>query len=132
MKSSLSLMRPVDATAARVTSRGFDYQSLKRFDPNLRRWSEPPPLQPVPALVDDLTGIKSGRLVVVGYFGNHRKRGPQWVIRCACGDYEIRNGSTIKKWRGTDMCQVCGHNGQMRSKASSRAYFDKHGKYPDE
>lgn len=55
---------------------------------------------------EDLTGIKIGRLQVVGLYKNqprirignkHKKTYYKWVVRCKCGRYEIRTHKTINK-----------------------------------
>jgi hypothetical protein len=107
---------PVNATAARVTSR-----SNETWEPNYRppatkmHWKEPPatksPSRETVAAVtwDNLTGRKFGRFTVVGWLGrlNAKQKG-MWLVRCTCGDYEARTSRAIKQPGNTyDRCHDC-------------------------
>jgi len=94
--------RPVDATAARVLARGesFEYRQLVSEVCS----ALPLPTRPVPAEVEDMTGIKFGRLLVVGLHEGTKKR---WVCRCACGNYVMRRIAAIKGAAPDSACPQC-------------------------
>lgn len=57
---------------------------------------------------EDMTGVRFGRMVVVRYHRRHpRLRVAQWLVRCACGDYELRRTRAIKAAQEDHKCQVC-------------------------
>ncbi len=73
-------------------------------------WSAPPrPLAQIPATVEDLTGRVVGRLTVIGYHGSKKAKGSQWLVRCACGDYELRSTKAITNHTGQleATCAAC-------------------------
>ena len=68
------------------------------------------PVKNIPSHVNDLTGIKKGRLTVVGLsasFSKNNGRGYRWVVKCSCGRFEIRTARTILRGSRFDMCNVC-------------------------
>jgi len=68
------------------------------------------PIKNIPSHVNDLTGIKKGRLTVIGLsasFSKDNGHGYRWVVRCSCGRYEIRRSRTILKGNQNDMCNIC-------------------------
>ena len=52
----------------------------------------------------DLTGIRFGRMTVVGYSDIIPKR---WVCRCDCSAYELRSAKAIRNKENFDMCYEC-------------------------
>lgn len=69
----------------------------------------------------DLRGIKFGRMTVVGLSADIAKR---WVVRCACGQYEVRKSATIKALDRTaaqGMCFVCEHGEKLKAEAKEIA-----------
>lgn len=61
-------------------------------------WKEPPETIPVYGhLKRDFTGVRLGRLVVVGFLGsfslsgkpNHGGRQRAWLMKCDCGNYQL-------------------------------------------
>jgi len=95
---------PVDRTASIVTSKGFNFQSNKKIL-NADQ-SMPIEIQSIPRhVVEDLTGVKRGRLTVVGYSRNNKGR---WVVRCDCGIYTLRRHKSIKNEQNdVDRCEAC-------------------------
>lgn len=61
------------------------------------RWDAPPvPEAKMPAHVVDLSGRQIGRLTVVRYHGKRKSGGHFWLVRCSCGDYELRRNKFIE------------------------------------
>lgn len=93
----------VDVTSALVVSRGEHHHNAPRvvnqhleFLPRLRK---PPKIAP------KLTGVRFGRFTVVGMHGTIRG---VWVVRCACGDYEVRTAKAIRNPNNFgDRCTLC-------------------------
>ena len=88
---------PVNKTAALVTSKGVSFDVKDRI--NIKRWDACPRLEMFKGPTNhDLTGTKYGRLTVIGYYGHSNScKSSQWVVRCDCGAYEIRNAKRIRK-----------------------------------
>lgn len=86
--------RPVNKSAAMVTARGVHFETpAKQY--GTTKWQKTPILankmdKSAVGFLEDMTGGHVGRLRVIGYFGSGRK-GSQWVVRCACGDYGVQN-----------------------------------------
>ena len=103
---------PVDGTAARVTSKGFDYTPDKKIAQ--LHWETCPKTKDVPKdmPVDKvLTGRKFGRFTVIGLYPKKgRANKGRWVCRCACGRYETRTRRAITNPQNTDdCCCLCRH-----------------------
>ena len=65
-------------------------------------WKERRPMIPPPKRYD-LTGVKFGRMSVVGYLG----RG-SWQCRCSCGNFTSRRAKAIRnKNNNVDACVEC-------------------------
>ena len=94
---------PANATAARVMARG------KSFEYRTPEWCQDSPLPlpimpaPVSAELTDLTGLRVGRLRVIGFSAERKAR---WVCRCDCGMYTLRKTPTIKKGTAAP-CDQC-------------------------
>ena len=101
-----------DAALAR-DGRGEQYQAKLR--PGARHWEAPPPTRPIPADVADLTGVKIGRLTVVGYLGRIGGHA-RWLVRCVCGDYEARRRRAIVDPRpdADNCCEECHIEARLR------------------
>lgn len=106
---------PVNSTANRVLSKGFQYTPDKRI--TQPHWETCPPLRPVPdekSLVN-LIGRQIGKLTVVGVWAERptkkagRKKGKTiWIVRCQCGHYETRRAKSINNPRNKDdCCDLC-------------------------
>lgn len=62
-------------------------------------------------IMEDLTGQQFGDLVVKGLLQDLRHR--RWVVRCVCGDYEVRRSSALKLGLA-QRCYVCENNRRRR------------------
>lgn len=107
---------PVNATAGRVVAGGVSHE----YQPDPCHLISDTPL---PVLRDvesptfqDLTGVKFGRLSVVGYSATHKGR---WVCRCTCGNYVLRKTKTVKGGLGA-MCEHCSLMQQAKRKEYTR------------
>lgn len=81
-------------------------------------WESCPPIKKIPYNGLNLVGCKVGRLTVIGMARESKGR---WVVRCACGDYEIRTAKAIRNPENKgDRCSVC------RGFAQSRRSFEYH------
>ena len=84
---------PVDGTAARVITRG------ESFEYRVQSWSQdsalPLPVREPPNTPSfvDLTGLRIGRLVVIGFSADRNAR---WVCRCDCGTYTLRKTPALR------------------------------------
>lgn len=109
--SRIAAAAPINRTAAVVTS-GSRERSDRPLPPKDRWLSHaPPPTIPErywPARhsgFEDLCGRKLGRLTVVGYLGKQNpKKKARWLVRCTCGDYEVRSAAAIKAGHDQDDC----------------------------
>lgn len=108
---------PLNGTAGAITSRSKDNWEPKRKAPeSLQHWDAPPPMRAItkaercnPQFVD-VTGKRMGRLTVVGILHEpdaKPDRKARWVVRCACGDYEVRTAKSIKKAAPENRCFNC-------------------------
>lgn len=99
---------PQDATAARVTSRGFQYTPDKQLPRSHR--DTPPPMGPIPDLAPRLIGVKFGRFTVIGWCATQGSKG-NWVVRCVCGAYETRTTRAVRNPKNAtvDCCAQCRH-----------------------
>jgi hypothetical protein len=106
---------PVDRTAAKVVSKGERHEPFGKAAVAHIFHSEV-----CPAIVLDkslrltsanLTGIKFGRFTVIGMsrdIKGQENTGGRWVVRCSCGDYEVRTAKAIKNPNNRDdMCRIC-------------------------
>lgn len=122
---------PVNADAARIYGARGERETLRPLPETVRHFDAPPKILPVPASAPNRTGKKYGALTVIGYLGpNSRNRGSEWLVRCLCGQYEVRRAKAVDKASPHDCCARCN---QVRTAARSsqrQAYFDRHGKWP--
>jgi hypothetical protein len=75
----------------------------------------------------DYTGFKFGSFTVQGMFKLNKF--DKWVLKCCCGNYEIRRTSVLKKNPTAidqTRCQECMDLERLRNKD----YFKIHGQYP--
>jgi hypothetical protein len=97
--------RPADKTAAIVVQRGERFESQKKMGG--LHWKTQPPTRIDDWVKVDLTGKRYGRLQVIGLHAYLKKR---WVVRCACGDYEVRSAKAINNPQNFgDRCYNCRH-----------------------
>lgn len=116
---------PVDFIAARIFSKGTDFVTKK----NIQGEESDTPIQTRPITKEflnnldfsDLTGVKFGRLKVVGL--HHSKTG-RWVCRCVCGKYVVRKSRSIKNPENYgDRCGEC----QELAYQKKKDYFNRTG-----
>lgn len=93
---------PINATAARVISRGehFEYRAMASEVCS----ALPLPMKDNPPELEDFTGKKLGRLTVIGRFDGPKNR---WVCRCSCGNFCIRLAKTLSKAPADSACVQC-------------------------
>ena len=115
---------PVDQTAARVIKPGIRHTPYGKGTVSHIFHSENCPALMNPAKLRDLlttpnlTGRKVGRLTVMGMARDIKGKedtGGRWVVRCACGDYEVRTAKAINNPKNTeDTCRICGKARQTK------------------
>lgn len=104
---------PLDGTAARVTARSGDHYDPEVNFANHLHSDTPIPTKPIPKnslySCADLIGKQFGRMTVIGLAAEQNpKKKARWVVRCACGAYEIRKAPAIRNPLNTsDCCQKC-------------------------
>lgn len=128
-------LMPFDKTAGQVAARG---ESFEYTPPETVVHSETPietrqatHREKLDPLFVDLTGVKGGRLTVIGIAATSPVDKRRWVVRCKCGDYEVRRAKIIKQWlteefNGHAMCHECGYTqkllrGQHNAKKAAAA-----------
>lgn len=88
---ALAASSPLDRNASIVRDGSGDLWSAK-IPEHHQHWKTPQPIQPrIPGNMPNYTGVDFGRLKVIGYHGDGR-----WLVRCACGDYELRRTKAIR------------------------------------
>lgn len=55
----------------------------------------------------DLAGLAFGQGMRVIRYHRSRSKSAQWLVRCSCGDYELRSTRAIKSAAPTHVCQAC-------------------------
>jgi hypothetical protein len=121
--------QPVDKTAAMAFAKGEHYEPDTKID--CEHWDTAPPLPVRPHNVEDLTGIQFGRLTVVGWYAPAAgsDKGTKWLVRCACGDFEVRRAKVIKRpGPGFHSCRKCGFQKHVKA----RAFFESKGRWPSD
>lgn len=142
---------PVNKTAANVIKKGVLFESNKncviRSNPNKM------PIGRVPNDVEDLTGRQHGYFKVIGIYNDpdryknihvklrkaggalcHLKRRKDmrqrslWVVRCCCGNYEVRRAKAIKNRFDPiyDRCSECFELFHLKKKN----FFISYGRWP--
>lgn len=90
---------PLNTTASVVRDgSGEHWTPHKPFDQRVHS-DVPIPCAPPPQGATDLTGLRAGRLLVIGFHSRRKKSGRMWVVRCQCGAYEVRKGSKLTEDR---------------------------------
>ncbi|MBP7704178.1 MAG: hypothetical protein KA105_02695 [Caulobacter sp.] len=119
---AIATSAPLDRQASIVRDGSGDHYVAPMPD-HQAHWSAPPlPLAPRPADVEDLTGRTLGQLTVIRYHGRIGS-GSRWLVRCSCGDYELRKTRVIVRQHSAGSggrCRVCDRVAQMRE---GSAYF---------
>lgn len=95
--------KPVDKTSAMMFAKGVQYTNSVKV--TCAHWESPPPLRAIPPDAPKLVGEKIGRFTVIGL---HRDYNGSWVVRCSCGDYELRKAKSILNPNNFgDRCTKC-------------------------
>lgn len=118
----LAVSTPLNKTAATVVSQSrAQYQPATTVPDYVQHWDVMPPLKDASGLKaqsswDDLTGRMVGRMTVMGYYGRSQAgETALWVVRCPCGDFEVRKTKTIKKNANQDhCCHYCEHTNKIK------------------
>ena len=96
---------PINKTAARVTSKGFDYQPNKLIV--CVEGDLPLPVRQLTPEEEDLRGKRVGRLTVIGRYAGGNGL---WVVRCDCSRYATRKTKALKNPNNYgDRCEQCRH-----------------------
>jgi hypothetical protein len=85
---------PLNTTASVVRDSPGEHWSPQPKDDRIHS-DVPIPCARLPAGAADLTGLRTGRLVIIGYHSRRKKNGRMWVVRCQCGAYEVRKASKL-------------------------------------
>jgi hypothetical protein len=88
---------PINKSAAEVVSRsnekGFDFKRSSYISS-----MNPLPTIPVRRGIEDLRGMKKGRLTVIGlYPTKSAKKKNRWVVKCTCGRYTTKSSKALNK-----------------------------------
>jgi hypothetical protein len=107
----ISLSKPINKTAAMVTSKGYEYKPCKKIETQDTHLPIPirMPSQEILSLptFKSLTGYKFGRFTVLGIA---EEIGRGWVVRCQCGTYTTRRSKAILNPNNRqDRCEQCRH-----------------------
>ena len=122
--SIIATSLPINKTAKLVTQKGEGYNSTVKIQSG-KYHSETPTMKIIKFIGDpkhDLSGYKYGRLTVIGYCGKagktrkqRQKKTGRWLVRCACGNYEIRHTTALNNIDNkNDCCVICRDNQYKR------------------
>lgn len=88
-------------------------------------WKAPPPsIEALKPGAADFTGQRFGRLTAVRFFGATSKKNPEacWLVKCACGDYELRRVKTLRRAADPDdCCMECKATKALQARAKKLA-----------
>ncbi len=113
---------PVNRDASRARDmRGVHYTTP--IPKGLAHFKSPPPAQmpfrPMHMLTRDMAGDQIGRLKVIRFHGITKAKRATWLVRCSCGDYELRRHESLAKCTDPDeCCYVCKHTRRLANLAS--------------
>lgn len=107
------------AAALDANAKGTEFRPAKEIIKEWDRRSHAPfPTKRVPFGVD-LTGLKVGRLTVIGLadLDERKAKSAAWVVRCACGYYEIRRSKSLRSpaYAARAMCSHCDYQTELRA-----------------
>ncbi|WJT09232.1 hypothetical protein [Vibrio harveyi] len=111
---------PVDRVAARVLRGGENYTPDKKIQTADQK--TPIPTKKTPANAPQLTGIRFGRMTVLGFaIVQTGKKGGSWVVRCDCGTYTLRRTRAIRNPNNDqDRCEECRHLAHLKRTEAHR------------
>lgn len=116
---------PIDKTASLVVSESMEQGTEFKCGNIISSMSPLPTTNWPNPKKDDLTGRVTGRFTVIGFAlwkPNNWKtscNSARWVVRCACGRYQMLTTRAVKKDNPYNMCVDCRKNKRMD-------YFGKH------
>jgi hypothetical protein len=118
--------KPVNKTTALVAlAQTTELHQVDIIEAEWHRLS-PFPLKKVPPATIDLTGLRVGRLTVVGLCDETRQgKKARWCVRCDCGSHERRTAKGMQS-ESSDRCQAC----EMQSKRVFIRFCERHGRKP--
>lgn len=113
---------PIDRMAWRVVQPGEHYERPQ--DLRMLCFDDCPPTiwrghnrrQKQDQLTNDYSGVRIGRLTVIGYWGRTKPGcgagGQWWACRCLCGLHTVRNARAIANWlngapKSRALCDAC-------------------------
>ncbi len=114
-------LRPINKTAALVTSNGFSLESSHQYRDTFKE---------IPEVIDynhPRCGETFGRLTIVGLHSRRPEKKHLFVCRCHCGNYSIRNGRNINRTiknpelASVTMCGECSYLLFLRRNKEKRA-----------
>lgn len=136
---------PIDRVAWRVVGKGEHYERPDRL--RMMCFDKAPPMRdrgvgPRGVMTQDLSGMRTGHLTVVGYWGRTEKKYTRsgvrgggyhyWVCMCLCGLFTVMTGKALRRIRRPDegplMCAAC------QSDANKRRvqFYRETGRWPDQ
>lgn len=107
-----------DAAIARDGG-GASWAPEKQLESSFVRSHAPIPVKPRDhTWMVDLTGLKVGKLTVLGVADFADRKGPAaWVVRCVCGYYETRKAKTLRKpsYAEQAACSECHYVAELKA-----------------
>ncbi len=104
---AIAASAPVNRQAALMRDGGGEHYETT-LPPSIEHWRDPPPAERQPSR--DLPRLE-GRVFgdgmrVVRYHGK-RWNGARWLVRCPCGDYELRSTQAVTTAQADHRCAIC-------------------------
>lgn len=107
--------KPSDKQTAIIISKGERYEEpyYKRRKKG-NHWNTKPETIPINRWgkvgLKNLIGMIRGKITVIGLLEYHKEMKSEWLIRCECGNYEMRKHRTLLKQSVIyDSCEKCKH-----------------------
>lgn len=122
---ALAASAPLDRQASVVRDGSGDLWEAKIKETTPHWDCPPPPLAERPDWVVDVTGQVVDRLTVVRYHGKRKAGGHWFLVRCACGAYELRRHRFFQalpvRTEGQEhSCEACSYLHTIKFHVSSR------------
>ena len=120
--SRIIASKPANKGVAMAMSGGAHFDDTVGMSPGQRHFEAPCPLvdpcdYPVAPSFADLRGYRMGRVIVIGLTTGITSSGGKalWLVRCECGDYEVRTSKAIKANACPDhCCGECSYNRKIK------------------
>lgn len=110
---------PVNKLATTVTSPSSQPDITIPKELLREHWDVMPPTKALPLRdrgFKNMMGVKFGRFTVVGLSAQNMLK---WVVRCACGVYEIRSNDAVKRGAKNSRCCRCVYTLRLQKQGSS-------------